>query len=52
MKKLLGLVGATAGGWLGWIIGEPGGFFLAFMLSIVGTGIGMYYGYRLASRYS
>lgn len=52
MRKLLGLVGATAGGWLGWAVGAPIGIMTAFMLSIVGTGIGIYLGYRVAMHYS
>ena len=52
MRKLFGLIGATVGGWLGWAIGAPISIFTAFLISIVGTGVGLYIGYRLASRYS
>ncbi len=52
MRKILGLIGATAGGWLGWALGNPGGFFVAFVLSMIGTGLGMYAGYRIAMHYS
>lgn len=52
MRKLLGLVGATAGGWLGWAAGAPIGIMTAFLLSMVGTGVGLYVGYRIATRYS
>lgn len=52
MRKLFGFVGATAGGWLGWYIGAAVSFFAAFLLGMVGTGVGLYVGYRLAMRYS
>jgi uncharacterized membrane protein YeaQ/YmgE (transglycosylase-associated protein family) len=47
MTKLLGFVGATIGGYAGWALGAPIGIFTAFMVSTIGTGIGMYYGRRL-----
>ena len=49
MNKLLGGIGATVGGALGWWLGARGGFFLAFVVSMVGTGIGLYWGRRLAA---
>jgi hypothetical protein len=52
MRRVFGLTGATAGGWLGWAIGEPFSLLLAFIVGMIGTGIGMYIGYRLAARYS
>lgn len=52
MRKLLGMLGAVVGGWIGWYVGSAGGFFVAFLASVVGTGFGMYAGYRLAARYS
>ena len=42
MSKFLGLVRATVGGWLGWWIGAHVGIMTAFLLSMVGTGLGMY----------
>ena len=47
MTKLLGFVGATVGGYVGWAIGAFAGPFTAFMVSMVGTGVGMYYGRRI-----
>jgi hypothetical protein len=47
MTKLLGFVGATVGGYAGWAIGALAGPFTAFMVSMVGTGVGMYYGRRI-----
>ena len=50
MKKLLALVGSTAGSSLGWWLGTRGGFMAAFMLSVVGAGFGIYAGFRAADR--
>lgn len=49
---MFGLIGATVGGWLGWVIGAPVSLFIAFMIGMIGTGVGMYIGYRIAARYS
>ena len=48
MTKLLGSVGAFVGSSAGWAVGENAGLFTAFVLSIVGTGVGLYLGRRLA----
>ena len=42
MKRLMDLIGMTVGGWLGWIAGAPVSTFTAFMISIVGTGLGLW----------
>lgn len=47
MTKLLAFLGMSLGGWLGWALGERFSFFTAFILSIVGTGLGLYYGAKL-----
>jgi len=47
MGKLLAFVGATAGGYAGWALGALTGTFSAFVVSIIGTGIGVYYGRRI-----
>jgi simple sugar transport system substrate-binding protein len=44
MGKLLSFVGATIGSYAGWAIGAPVGLYTAFAVSMVGTGIGMYFG--------
>ncbi|MDZ4673204.1 MAG: hypothetical protein SGI84_02055 [Gemmatimonadota bacterium] len=46
MKKLLGLVGATIGGAAGWWLGAQVGVMTAFAVSMVGTGLGMYWAVR------
>jgi hypothetical protein len=51
MSKLLSFIGLTAGGWIGWAIGERFSFAAAFLLSIVGTGLGLYIGRRIAQEY-
>jgi hypothetical protein len=48
MHKLLGLIGMTVGGWLGWVIGLRFSFLAAILLGIVGTGLGLYWGRRIA----
>lgn len=51
MNKLLGFIGATIGGSIGWWLGARIGMMTAFMVSIVGTGVGMYAARRLFSDY-
>jgi dipeptide/tripeptide permease len=50
MKRILTVVGSIAmSSLLGWL-GAKVGIMTGFMLGTVGTGIGMYAGYRLAER--
>jgi hypothetical protein len=42
MNKLLGFIGMTIGGYVGWAIGERISFGFALILGIVGTGVGLY----------
>lgn len=42
MKRLLDLVGMSIGGWLGWTAGAAVSIFTGFIVSMVGTGIGLY----------
>ena len=42
MKRLFNLVGMTIGGWVGWQIGAVVSLFTAFIVSMVGTGLGLY----------
>ncbi|MFQ5738034.1 MAG: hypothetical protein ACE5JX_03405 [Acidobacteriota bacterium] len=42
MRKLLTLLGATLGGGLGWWLGATVGIMTGFVLSMVGTGFGLY----------
>lgn len=50
MSNLLGWGGATVGGAIGWWAGAEYGMFTAFVLSTVGTGVGLYLGRRIAER--
>lgn len=49
MAKLLGFVGSFVGGSIGWWLGALVGVMTAFMLSIVGTGAGIYLARRMAA---
>ncbi len=51
MMKFYGFLGATIGSYAGWYIGTPIGFMTAFSLSMVGTGVGIYAGRRVAQHY-
>ncbi|MFL5496106.1 MAG: hypothetical protein ACJ8DC_17105 [Gemmatimonadales bacterium] len=48
MSKLLAWVGASVGGAVGWWAGDRIGLFSAFILSMLGTGAGLYLGRRMA----
>jgi uncharacterized membrane protein YeaQ/YmgE (transglycosylase-associated protein family) len=51
MQKLLGFIGMTAGGWIFWYMGEWYSLTAAILLSVVGTGVGLYVGRRIADEY-
>jgi hypothetical protein len=48
MQKLLGFVGASVIGSVGWWAGARVGVMTGFFLSMVGTGAGLYAGRRIA----
>ena len=48
MSKLLAWVGASVGSAVGWWAGDRFGLFSAFLLSMVGTGAGLYLGRWMA----
>ncbi len=50
MKGFLNTIGMSVGGWLGWWLGAQISMFTAFMVSMVGTGIGLYYTSRAVKR--
>lgn len=52
MSKLFSFIGATVLGYVGWFAGARVGITTAFILSMVGTGVGMYYGRKIAQNYS
>lgn len=51
MIKLLAFIGATIGGYAGWALGALVGPFTAFLVSMIGTGVGMYWGRRIGRNY-
>ena len=42
LKRILDLIGMSVGGWLGWTLGAAVSFFTGFVVSMVGTGLGLY----------
>ena len=38
----------SAGGWLGWTLGATASIFIGFLVSVVGTGLGLYAARRIA----
>jgi hypothetical protein len=46
MSKLLWFVGASVGGAIGWWLGAYVGTMTAYILSTIGTGIGIYWARR------
>jgi hypothetical protein len=51
MRKLFGGLGAFIVGWLGWWLGAKVNLVTAFILSMVGTGLGLYFGRKLFEDY-
>ena len=47
MKGFLNFVGMTIGGWIGWAIGAYVSIFTAYMVSMVGTGLGLYFAMKV-----
>ena len=51
MEKIMGFVGATVGSLIGWYLGDLVGFMTAVVLSMVGTGFGIWAGRRVVQRW-
>jgi len=51
MAKLLYVILSTLGGWMGWALGDRFGIMAAFLLSLVGTAIGVYFARRINRMY-
>jgi hypothetical protein len=51
VNKLVILLASSIGGGIGWWLGEFGGLFMAFVVSMIGTGVGMYAGARFVREY-
>jgi hypothetical protein len=52
MKMILNSCGMFLGGWIGWAAGIHLGIFTAFVLSIVGSGAGLYAAARITRHYA
>ena len=51
MRKPLAILGAVAGSTFGWWLGSFIGIMTAFVLSMIGTGVGIYLGARITRHY-
>jgi len=49
VKAMVGFLGMSVGGALGWWLGAKVGFMTAFLLSVVGSGVGLYFARRWLS---
>ncbi len=47
MRRLLDLIGMSIGGGVGWFLGSLVSVFLAFVVSMVGMGAGLYLARRI-----
>jgi len=47
VKGILNLIGMSAGGWLGWILGAWISVFAGYIVSVIGMGVGLYATSRL-----
>jgi hypothetical protein len=51
MKKLLIFIGMTVGGWAGWALAERFGLMTAFLVSSLGSLVGVIVGWRIGREY-
>ncbi len=51
MRKLLTLMAASIGGWLGWWLGARVGMMTGFFLSVIGAALGVYAAQRITRDY-
>ena len=51
MRGIIGYIGMSVGGALGWWLGNLHGIMLALLLSSIGSGFGLYYARKLAEDY-
>ncbi|MHB1191882.1 MAG: hypothetical protein ACYC6F_02455 [Longimicrobiales bacterium] len=50
MRGILNFIGMTVGGWIGWQLGDAVSLFTAFVVSMVGTGLGLYAAQRVTKK--
>lgn len=48
VKGIFAYIGMSLGGWIGWFAGAWISIFTAFILSMIGTGVGLYAAHRIA----
>ncbi|MGI9078170.1 MAG: hypothetical protein ACR2G6_12715 [Gemmatimonadaceae bacterium] len=51
MNKLIAVLGSVIGGYAGWWAGAFVGIMTAFLLSVVGSGLGLYTARRMAQHF-
>ena len=51
MKKIIVFMSSAVCSWLGWWLGAHFSFGVAFFLSIIGTGLGLYAGKQFINMY-
>ena len=49
--KLCIFVGVNAGGYVGWVVAEPFGMMAAFIVSSIGSVLGVVLGWKVARHY-
>ena len=42
MGNLIAFFGMTVGGWIGWALGAHFGMIVAFLISLIGSAVGLY----------
>ncbi len=50
MRGILNFIGMTIGGWAGWQLGALVSVFTAFIVGMVGTGLGLYAAQNVTKR--
>jgi hypothetical protein len=50
MKRFLDLMVMSLGGWIGWWLGAFVSIFTAFVVSMIGTGAGLYAARKISKR--
>jgi hypothetical protein len=51
MKGMLSMCAGLLGGWIGWGIGARFGFTTGFIVSLIGSGLAVYFANRLSKHY-
>lgn len=50
MRRLLDLMAMSAGGWIGWVAGATISIFTAYVVSVIGSGLGLYASRRITKQ--